>query len=72
MKSKKRKGNKKKKTKLNIIKNDAIVINKNGSQIFSNEFNEKIFNITQKADKYSFDSRLLGNFIINSEMKKNI
>ena len=35
-------------------------------------FNEKIFNITQKASKYSFDSRILGNFIINSEMKKNI
>lgn len=72
MKSKKRKTNKKRKTKLNIIKNDAIVINKNGSRIFSNEFNEKILNITQKASKYSFDSRLLGNFIINSEMKKNI
>ena len=74
MKSKKRKIKRKgnKKTNINIIKDDAIVINKNGSRIYTDEFNQKISNITHRALRYSFNSRILGNYIIQNEKEKNV
>ena len=49
-----------------------IILNKNGLQKDTKQFQDQIENISQRAFKYSQNARFLGNQLFLQEIKKNI
>ena len=80
LRRKKRKSIKNSNQNTNLVQNyilsepqtHQIILNKNGIQKDTKQFQNQIEDITQRAFKYSQNARFLGNQLFLQEIKKNI